>query len=87
MIDALANQQPASTKQQLPGKETSKPFYFGLKAGLNLANITGVDVSSGAKMLNRGAANYFICFYPVDFFATRSFVFIEMIYLGRGICL
>lgn len=52
MIVALAGQQPASTEQKkLPGKETFKPFHFGLKAGLNLANITGADVPSDAKML------------------------------------
>ncbi len=50
-IDALNAQQPVMTAQKPAAKkETFKPLSLALKTGINLANMTGDDVSSDASM-------------------------------------
>ena len=81
-IDALDGQQSISGEQKpTSSQEAFKPFHFGLKAGLNMANLTGADViKDNSKSLLGLCAGGFISYSFAPWFSLQP----EVLFSQKG---
>ncbi|MBP7792487.1 MAG: outer membrane beta-barrel protein [Candidatus Goldbacteria bacterium] len=75
-LDGQSGRQNAATS----GREAFNPFHFGLKAGLNLANLTGDDVAKDADMLMGFCGGAFVSYAFTPWFSLQP----EVLYSQKG---
>jgi len=80
-IDALSGQQPEQTMQaQMPAKQDYKLISAGLKAGINMANVTGEDVTVDTQMFIGACVGGYVSFSFHPWFSIQP----EFYYSEKG---
>ncbi len=81
-IDALSSQQPVQTaEKQIPEKQTYKSISAGLKAGINMANLSGEDVLENTEMVIGTCVGGYVSFSFHPWFSIQP----EVLYSEKGV--